>query len=109
MEDQSFLTYNIASLIGIPFAYGGRGPDTFDCWGLVRHLHREVHGVEIPDYDSPTNLASIAQAVEGGLTLWREIESRPGAVILMRIRGLRAHVGFQLDSYRFIHTWEKSG
>ena len=38
--------------IGKPFADGGRGPDAYDCWGLVVMVYRDVFGVRIPlDYD----------------------------------------------------------
>lgn len=33
----------VGHLIGIPYAYNGRGPDTFDCLGLVNHLYEAEH------------------------------------------------------------------
>ena len=108
MVNQSGLIYNGADLIGTPFEYGGRGPDTYDCWGLLMEMHRRNFGMEIPDYASPTRTHEIAAAMSKDLALWRPIDPRPGASILMRIYGLGAHVGFQIDAYRFVHTWEKS-
>jgi len=45
--------------IGLPFAEGGRGPDAYDCWGLVRQVLLTERGVEVEPfadigtYDSP--------------------------------------------------------
>lgn len=36
-------------LLGLPFADGGRGPDSYDCWGIVREVYRR-YGVTLPDY-----------------------------------------------------------
>lgn len=36
--------------IGRRWVSGGRGPDTFDCWGLAWWVEREHYGREIPCY-----------------------------------------------------------
>lgn len=38
-----------ASLIGRPYAAGARGPDAFDCFGLVQFVWRERLGLSVPD------------------------------------------------------------
>ncbi|MBB4315372.1 C40 family peptidase [Roseospira marina] len=98
----------ILDLIGKPFAYGGRGPDSFDCYGLLMELYRRK-GVMLPDYRSPTRLHDIAAALADGLWRWTPIESRPGAAVTFRIKGYGAHVGLVLRHDRFIHTWEGTG
>lgn len=35
-------------LIGRPYDLGAGGPDSFDCWGLVRWVFKNVHGIELP-------------------------------------------------------------
>lgn len=34
--------------IGRPWVSGGRGPDDFDCWGLVCEVYKTHLGVELP-------------------------------------------------------------
>jgi cell wall-associated NlpC family hydrolase len=34
--------------VGRPYVYGGRGPEGFDCSGLVHFAHRGALGVEVP-------------------------------------------------------------
>lgn len=36
--------------IGLPFAEGGRGPDQFDCWGLVSAVLRRECGIEVEPF-----------------------------------------------------------
>lgn len=37
--------------IGLPFVSGARGPDAYDCWGLILAVYAEVYGIQLPDYD----------------------------------------------------------
>lgn len=97
-----------ADLIGVPFEYGGRGPDAFDCYGLLMEMYRR-DGIILPDYRSPDQLNRIAALMAMQLDLWRETEKRPGAAVLIRIGRFNSHVGYVLDGMRFVHTWEESG
>jgi cell wall-associated NlpC family hydrolase len=96
-------------LIGAPFAYGGRGPDAFDCYGLVRELYRRHFGVTLPDYTTPENGngAKISALMACQMNLWQEVTPQPGAVLLMRIAG-NSHCAFQLDPLYLIHAWDGS-
>lgn len=100
---------DFADLIGVPFQYEGRGPDTYDCYGLVMECCRRTHGVEIPDVKSPHQIEEIAAVLAGQLPSWREVEAKPGVVAVFRVKGYGAHVGFLLGRDRFLHTWERSG
>lgn len=60
-----------ADLIGLPYRRGAHGPDAFDCWGLVRHIFEQVHGITMPaiaigQLDDPTleNVVAIKRAAE---------------------------------------------
>lgn len=98
----------LPDLIGVPFAYGGRGPDRFDCYGLLRHLYR-ADGIELPDYLSPSDGPRIAALMMGELRLWERLEKPlAGAALLIRVpRGM--HCGYYLGNDEFVHTWEASG
>jgi cell wall-associated NlpC family hydrolase len=97
------------NLIGVPFEWGGRGPDKFDCYGLVMHLYREAHGVELPDYMSPSNSTTAAIMMAKEMSLWKSVDQQVNSVVLIRVNSMAAHVGFVLNSSKFTHTWEKSG
>jgi len=99
---------DVSHLIGIPFKYGGRGPDYLDCYGLVMLLKRE-DGIILPDAISPDNPKAAAECFAAGMSHWRPCEIRPGAVLGFKVLGAVSHVGYVLDKFSFVHTWEHSG
>lgn len=97
-----------AELIGTPFAYGGRGPHVYDCYGLLRYLYAQ-DGMDIPDYISPSDGARISAMMVGELRLWNKVEGpAPGRTALFKVPG-NLHVGYCMGEGLFIHTWEASG
>lgn len=100
-----------SDLIGVEFQYGGRGPEAFDCWGLVKECYWRWHGVELPDYRSTSDPEKNAalMSVEGK-RLWRELpDIQAGAVLLMRVKRFGAHVGFATSQTRFLQALEGLG
>lgn len=47
---------NLYNLVGKRFEYGGRGPNTFDCYGLCMEVYKRL-GRELPDY--PTSFGDV--------------------------------------------------
>ena len=39
-----------ARYIGKPYCVGARGPDTYDCWGLVREVYDTRFGIPLPAF-----------------------------------------------------------
>jgi cell wall-associated NlpC family hydrolase len=102
MPDVNFHQY-----IGIPYRLGARGPDAYDCYGLICHLLK-LDGVNAPDYKSPADSQHIAHAIRSQLHMWAPTELRPGAVPLFRVPGM-FHCAYMINAGEFIHTWERSG
>jgi len=99
---------DFADLIGVPFQYGGRGPARFDCYGLIMDLHRR-QGKSLPDFGFASDQALVAAMMGATLPQWKEVKQRPGAVVLIRVGRYVAHVGYMINQYQMIHTWEHSG
>ncbi|MFK3740975.1 C40 family peptidase [Massilia sp. TN1-12] len=99
---------DVSDLIGTPFVYGARGPAAYDCYGLVMECARR-DGVRLPDFGADTNQGVIAAMMGATLPQWREVDCRPGAVVLLRVGRHVAHVGYVVDGNRMVHTWESSG
>lgn len=99
---------NVAEYIGLPYQDGARGPEAFDCWGLVRHvLAREFH-VKLPAYEYGAT-ASERQAVITALRpQYREVPPMPGAIALCSVAG-RPHVGVCIDADHVLHAREGTG
>lgn len=94
-------------LIGVPFEYDGRGPDQYDCYGLVRKILSDA-GIDIPDYRSPSDGPKIAAMMACELKLWKKTELKRGVVILFRM-ARTTHVGYYMGDDKFIHTTEATG
>lgn len=63
---------NLDQYIGLPYREGARGPDAFDCYGLVAAVYKAVRGIELPDWYQPQPGAqaasrAIAAAVQGAV------------------------------------------
>jgi cell wall-associated NlpC family hydrolase len=99
---------SLTKLIGIPYRDEGRGPDFYDCYGLIKHLYQNQLNVDIPDYRSPEDRRLVSAIFRSELRLWAPCEKQFGAVALLRVPGM-FHCGFMLNNNDFIHTWEHSG
>lgn len=99
---------NHVDLIGVPFKVRGRGPDSFDCYGLVMEMSRR-DGIVIPDFGAHSDQGVVAALVGEALPQWEETKCDRGAVALFRIGRYVSHVGYMLDRYQMIHSWERSG
>jgi cell wall-associated NlpC family hydrolase len=95
-------------LIGIPFTYGGRGPSTFDCYGLVMECARRA-GQTLPDFGFSDNQSLNAAMMGATMPQWAETPCAAGAIVLLRTGRHVSHVGYMLDQNKMIHTWEQSG
>ncbi|MBR8084568.1 NlpC/P60 family protein [Burkholderia vietnamiensis] len=102
---------DINRYVGLEWAAGARGPDTFDCWGLLRHVEAEHFGVKVPDVpelDDAARELYREQMASGAC----EIVPAPfhGAGVLMR-GGDDPHVGVWLDCEGggVLHSMERVG
>lgn len=92
-------------LIGKPWRHRGRGPDAYDCYGLLREIYRR-QGIELPDAGYEADNASCSAALISNLPQWQRCEIIPGAGLLFRRGAAPQHVGVALDDDRFIHATE---
>jgi cell wall-associated NlpC family hydrolase len=90
-------------LLSKQFAYGGRGPDKYDCYGLVMEMYKR-RGVIIPDYGSPTDQKQIHLLMDQKKQVWRNSEIKKNTVLLFRVLNYNSHVGYLVSDTHFIHT-----
>lgn len=105
------------ALIGKPWVSGARGPDSFDCWGLLAWVYQTELGIILPDFPSldPKNTREVASCVKEELTpggIWQQI---PIPVHLCAV-GIASnqfihHVGLWLnmDGGTVLHCRDKVG
>lgn len=96
-------------LVGTPFRKGGRGPDAFDCFGLVAEMKRR-EGKPIPERESPTENAGMAMLLAAQIPLCDELPGpRAGAIVAIRQGRFVSHVGYMVNDFEMVHAWSRSG
>lgn len=101
----------LAPYLGKEFEWRGRGPDRYDCWGLVRAIYADCLGIDLPsgidDYPAMDDKAARGRLLQDGQDGWRAIVTRglpmepltvhaapqSGDVVLMRRGQWLGHVG----------------
>ncbi len=84
------------AFIGLPWRFGARGPDAYDCWGLLHECRQRFFGGGIPDtvLGEPAR-ALYAHKLRSGE--WQLVACpQHGDGVLLR-EGDRPHVGIYLD------------
>lgn len=103
----------VHGLIGKPWVSGARGPDAFDCWGLVWHVYRTVLGIELdvhPGVDAKSTW-DVARLVAGQLSrsVWTALlRPEPLCVVTMSANLAAHHVGLwlPLDGGVVLHSMD---
>jgi cell wall-associated NlpC family hydrolase len=114
------MTYRLArlaALLGRPYVVGADGPDAFDCYGLARHVLREVYGEALPAITRATaEPRAVARAILGHpeRARWERVpQPFDGALVLMgNIQGRDFHLGVAVADGRqmlVLHTDDGPG
>lgn len=104
----------VGKWVGLPYIDKGRGPDAWDCWGLVRAVLAAEAGIALPDYANAYSAAcdrdSVATAVEAGLAHgWQRVEQpQTMDLLILRIAGRPWHCALVVAPGLFLHVPPKS-
>lgn len=83
------------SLLGAPYEWGGNGPSTFDCSGLVRFIHDQL-GIVAPRTAAEQYTAATPVDID---------DLEPGDLLFFRIKGRQiSHVAIYTGEGRFVHA-----
>lgn len=82
------------SLLGAPYQWGGNGPTTFDCSGLVRFVYDQL-GILVP--------RTAAQQFSAATPVKLD-HLEPGDLLFFRIKGRISHVAIYTGEGRFVHA-----
>lgn len=89
-----------SSLIGKPWVAGGRGPEVFDCWGLLVFAYRELLGIELPAFTciDVQNKLQVSRTIADGFYEWNSTPS-PHHLCAVGISANKRlhHLGLWLD------------
>ena len=102
------------NLIGRPWVANAQGPDSFDCWGLVRYWFRTQHNVVLPA--TPVDGGDIRAVIEGlgalerDAHVWAEVPlGEAGQVVAMGKNSRVSHVGVHIGGSFVLHSSRESG
>lgn len=96
--------------VGLPYRDHGRGPDAYDCWGLVRAYLESEAGIRLPDYGDRYD--TVARPVDVPVPgRWRLTVPplRQHDVVLITWRGRPWHCGVVLPNGHVLHTMATTG
>lgn len=99
--DRTRIQELVEGLLGRPWQTGAKGPDTYDCWGLLQHIQKELAGRDVLDaFDPPVQIKSLMKYVADhpARKQWVEVKApvHLGAVLLAHVNH-PFHVGTWLD------------
>jgi len=65
----------VVDALGKPWVAGGRGPNEFDCYGLLWWVRKKYFGQTLPDFAgaSPSSMGGLKEYFETGLQEWQSI------------------------------------
>lgn len=93
--------------IGLPYRLGGRDRNGIDCWGLVRLIHKEQLGIDLPAFAEVISLEDQAETINREKEGWNPVViEQTGDVVLFNILGNPTHVGIITKPGFFIHAFE---
>jgi cell wall-associated NlpC family hydrolase len=92
----------INSLIGKSYEIGASGPESYDCWGLVKVVQKELFDRNLPDISqSPSSLKNLIVFVRehSARKEWRVSENKfqHGQLVEMSKNENPFHIGVYLD------------
>lgn len=81
------------SLIGKGYAWGGNGPDNYDCSGLVQYVYNQVGGVQLPRVTT--------DQVKVGVTVTLD-QLQPGDLLFWGSEDAPYHVGIYVGNNQYV-------
>jgi hypothetical protein len=91
----------VNSYLSCCYVDGGRGPDVYDCWGLVREVrHARLGKRLLPSYGSLRNTSpkAFTRAYRTESSLMERCEPEAGAIAAVMVGDICVHVAVLYDS-----------
>lgn len=87
----------------MPYQMAGRGPDAYDCWGLLLEIFRR-RAILIRDFSYSADGYTDDRTVLTIARLWKPCRMTGGAALMFRADNGGRHAGVSLDGDRYIHA-----
>lgn len=95
------------SLIGIPYS-------EVDCWELVKKFYVNIFDIDLSShnetYDNSLNPKETSRYMDiHKLSFDKVADPSLGDIMLLKVKGLNAHLGIYLGRGKMLHTMERTG
>ena len=102
------LKIKLDDLIGKPFKWCARGPNFFDCYGLVMEVSKRLNN-PLPDYKSFINKELRSLYIENKKSDFIKVEEpEAGVIVTFKLHPKYvSHIGIMISDYEFIHIMRK--
>ena len=83
------MTHFALKYIGLPWVAGAQGPDSFDCWGFVRYIHKQEYGHNVPLVNvDPDNFRDVLNAFQhdAAFQVLYEIDSHKKEILYLCVK-----------------------
>jgi len=99
-------------IMGKPFQYGGRGPNSYDCYGLIIELNNRLNRFMPPDFISTSDVDIICKQIDCATSIQfnKLLKPIPFCLVTFFIKPrITSHIGMVLPNlYQFIHITENT-
>ena len=109
------LTHWAAAYVGRPYRLGARGPDAYDCWGILVEVYESQFGIQLPLLPGISAAAAIAISREIDLASkeeWDQVGTPfDGCAVALSQARAYHHVGMHVDveGGKILHAMEGQG
>jgi len=108
----------VCDYLGKPHVPGARGPEAFDCWGLVRDIYERRFNIDLPFYPglprepTPADTRLMLKEIRNELKEDWVVSEKPfdGCAVAMSQSQVYHHVGLYMeaDGAKVLHCWDGS-
>lgn len=92
--------------VGLTYVNNGRDRDGLDCWGLVRLVHKDIFGNDLPSFSEAQEEDIKEQTIAIQKEGWIKVQTeQAGDVALFSLAGHPIHVGIIIQPSRFLHAF----
>lgn len=98
---------DVSKYVGMRFEKGGRGPESWDCYGLLREFYKVELGIELPLHCGYSDVMTpdSAEAIQRGLVDWSPVDTpEPWDAVLFNVDGVANHIGLVIQPGLMLHA-----
>lgn len=97
---------NLEEYIGLPFKQHGRGPEAYDCYGLVRLIYLRELGISLPDYEYGDKDQWHQLWEEANQPRWMRVREPETLDVVLLVAQRNPHIGLYLKGRKLLHVPE---